>query len=138
MDRLLRHEPDHAGEHVPYEPVVTDLRPFSLRRLLRPHRAALIASILLVVLETVALQAGPLLTQVAIDDGIRHHRRGVIVAVALIYLVSVVVGAVTSRVPDRLDRPGGRAAALRPALPACSPTSSACRSTSSRGRRPVG
>ena len=97
VDRLLRDEPDHQGEHVVYEPVVTDLRPFSLRQLLRPHRGALVASILLVVLETVALQAGPLLTQVAIDDGIRHQRRGVIVAVALIYLGTVVVGGVTSR-----------------------------------------
>lgn len=97
VDNLLRDEPDHAGEPVAYDPVHTDRRPFSLRQLLVPHRKALVASIALVVLETVALQAGPLLTQIAIDDGIRRANRGVVVTVAVLYLLSVVVGAVTSR-----------------------------------------
>ncbi len=97
VDRLLRDEPEHDHEHVAYEPITIDTAPFSLRRLLVPHRAALAGSIALVVLETVALQAGPLLTQIAIDDGIRRSNRAVIVTVAVLYLVSVVVGAVTSR-----------------------------------------
>ena len=62
-----------------------------------PHRLALFASVALVVLETVALQAGPLLTQIAIDDGIRAGERDVVVTVAFVYLLSVVVGAATSR-----------------------------------------
>ena len=97
VDGLLEHEPDHDGEQTTYEPVARDTAPFSLRRLLVPHRLALVASIALVVLETVALQAGPLLTQIAIDDGIRPGDRDVVVAVAALYLASVVVGAVTSR-----------------------------------------
>jgi ATP-binding cassette subfamily B protein len=97
VDRLVRDEPDHSAEHAVYDPVLADRTPFSLRRLLVPHRAALAGAIALVVLETVALQAGPLLTQVAIDDGIRAGDRGVIVTVAVLYLLSVVVGAVTSR-----------------------------------------
>ncbi|MEO7572481.1 MAG: ABC transporter ATP-binding protein, partial [Acidimicrobiales bacterium] len=97
VDGLLRDEPEHDDEHVPYEPVARDTARFSLRRLLVPHRAALAGSIGLVVLETVALQAGPLLTQIAIDDGIRQSNRTVIVSVAAVYLLSVVVGAITSR-----------------------------------------
>lgn len=97
VDRLLRDEPEPEQEQEPYEPIASDTSPFSLRQLLVPHRAALAGSIALVVLETVALQAGPLLTQIAIDDGIRLANRTVIVTVAVLYLLSVVVGAVTSR-----------------------------------------
>jgi ATP-binding cassette subfamily B protein len=97
VDRLLVDEPDHAGEHVAYDPVGGESRPFSLRRLLVPHRVALTGSVALVVLETVALQAGPLLTQVAIDDGIRARSRTTIFVVAALYLLAVVVGAVTTR-----------------------------------------
>ena len=96
VDKLLEHEPDH-DEHVTYEPVVRDTAPFSLRHLLVPHRMALVASVLLVVLETVALQAGPLLTGIAIDEGIRTGDRQVVVAVAGLYLLSIMVGAVTTR-----------------------------------------
>ena len=97
VDKLLADEPAHDHETVAYEPIASDTAPFSLRRLLVPHRTALAGSIALVVLETVALQAGPLLTQIAIDDGIRVGDRSVVVLVAGLYLLSVVVGAVTSR-----------------------------------------
>ena len=40
----------------------------------RPHWAALLGAFVLVVLETVAMQAGPLLTQIGIDHGIRAER----------------------------------------------------------------
>jgi ATP-binding cassette subfamily B protein len=97
VDRLLEREPDHRGEQVPFDPVVTDRRPFTLRRLLQPHRKVLVGSLGLVVLETVAQQAGPLLTQRAIDDGIRAGDRGVIVGVGVAYLVTIVLGAITTR-----------------------------------------
>ena len=98
VDRLLEPEPDHTHEQVTYDPIVRDAAPFSLRQLLFPHRVALLAAVGLVVLETIALQAGPLLTQIAIDDGIRASDRDVVVVVSLLYLLSVVVGAATSRV----------------------------------------
>ena len=97
VDRLLEDEPDHGDQPVAYEPIARDTGRFSLRRLLVPHRLALTGSIALVVLETVAMQAGPLLTQIAIDDGIRAGERDVVATVAGLYLLSVVVGAVTSR-----------------------------------------
>lgn len=97
VDRLLDDEPDHGEAPVAYEPVHRGGRPFTLRQLLVPYRAALAAAVALVVLETAALQAGPLLTQIAIDDGIRQGDRRVVVTVAALYLVSVVLGALTSR-----------------------------------------
>jgi ATP-binding cassette subfamily B protein len=97
VDALLRDEPAHVAEPVPFDPVDGDRRPFTLRRLLRPHRLALTGSIGLVVLETLAQQAGPLLTQRAIDDGVRAGSRGVVVGVALAYLVTAVLGTITSR-----------------------------------------
>ncbi len=97
VDKLLAHEPASDHEVVVYEPIASDTLPFSLRRLVRPHRRALAGSMALVVIETVALQTGPLLTAIAIDDGIRLGNRAVIAAVAGLYLVSVMVGAVTSR-----------------------------------------
>lgn len=97
VDALVIHEPDDSGESVGYEPVVTDGRPFSLRQLLVPYRGALIGSTVLVVLETATLQTGPLLTRIGIDDGVRAGDRAVVVAVAVAYALSVVVGTVASR-----------------------------------------
>src|SRR5690606_13979062 len=42
-------------------------------------------------------QAGPLLTQRAIDDGIRVGDRGVIVGVAVAYVLAIVIGGATTR-----------------------------------------
>ena len=50
--------------------------PFTLRRFLRAHRAALLVAFVLVVLETLAQQAGPLLTQIGIDRGVLQGSRG--------------------------------------------------------------
>jgi ATP-binding cassette, subfamily B, bacterial len=96
-ERILADEPDHGVEHVRYEAASPDRRPFTLRRLLGPNRWALLGAFCLVVLETAALQAGPLLTQIGIDDGIRAGERDVVVTVALLYLASVAVGALASR-----------------------------------------
>ncbi|MDQ2651062.1 MAG: ABC transporter ATP-binding protein/permease [Actinomycetota bacterium] len=101
VDALLQTEPDHGGEPVAFDPVVTDARPFTLRRLLRPHRFALAGSLGFVALETLAQQAGPLLTQRAIDDGIRAGDRGLIVGIAIAYAVTIVLGIVTTHVRIR-------------------------------------
>ena len=115
VDKLLEHEPDHEHESVTYEPVMQEAAPFSLRQLLVPHRLALAGSVALVALETVALQAGPLLTQIAIDDGIRAGKREVVFIGRRAVPRQRVRGRRHQSHPDRVDRPGGRAAALRPA-----------------------
>ncbi len=97
VDRLLEQEPEHpAAEHVEFSHVDFDRRPFTLRRFLRPHRTALAGALGLVVVETVAMQAGPLLTQIGIDRGIRADSRGTLVVVACLYLLAVAVNAMAS------------------------------------------
>jgi ATP-binding cassette subfamily B protein len=94
VDDLLETEPAHpAVEHVAFSHVDHDRRPFTLRRFLRPHRLALLGALGLVVVETVAMQAGPLLTQIGIDRGIREGSRSTLLAVAGLYLLAVVLNA---------------------------------------------
>ncbi len=116
VDQLLEHEPDHdARAGRPTSRSSRTTAPFSLRQLLVPHRLALAGSVALVALETVALQAGPLLTQIAIDDGIRAGDREVVFIGRRAVPRQRVRGRRHQPHPDRVDRPGGRAAALRPA-----------------------
>lgn len=91
VQRILDLEPDHREPEVEFSHSRWDRRPLTLRRLLGAHTAALIAALALVVTETVAMQAGPLLTQVGIDRGVRPGNFGVLVAVALAYLGTVVL-----------------------------------------------
>jgi ATP-binding cassette subfamily B protein len=94
-DAILATEPAHPDPAVHFDPVGADRRPFTLRRFLGGHRAGLLGAFVLVVLETLALQAGGLLTQQGIDHGITPGRVDVVVIVAVLYLVSVVVATVT-------------------------------------------
>jgi ATP-binding cassette subfamily B protein len=97
VDTLLAREPEQASVHAPFDPIVRDTRPFSLRRILAPHWPAMGGAFLLVVVETFALQAGPLLTKIGIDDGIRKGDKGVITTIAVAYLVAVIAGSFASR-----------------------------------------
>ena len=97
-EAILEREPEHPEPVVDYDPAAVDGAPFTLRRFLSPHRGALAVAVVLVVLETLAIQAGPLLTKIGIDRGIVGRSRGWLVAAASAYLVSVVLGAVASGV----------------------------------------
>lgn len=90
-DAILATEPEHAEPTVRFDPVKRDRRPFTLRRFLGAHRLALAGAFVLVVFETLALQAGGVLTQQGIDRGITPGNTGVLVAVAMIYVLSVIV-----------------------------------------------
>lgn len=95
---LLDQEPDHPLEPVDFDPVHRDDQPpFTLRRFLGAHRVAMTWALVLVVIETLAMQAGPLLTQQGIDKGISAGDFGVVVAVSLAYFASILVSIVASR-----------------------------------------
>ena len=97
VDRLLDQEPAHPPVgHVEFSHVSYDRRPFTLRRFLRPHRTALVGALGLVVVETLAMQAGPLLTQIGIDRGIRTGSRTTLLVVAGLYLLAVVAHTTAS------------------------------------------
>src|SRR5438270_3010160 len=61
-----------------------------------PHRRTLVVAAVLVVVETVCLQAGPQLTQIGIDRGILPRHLAVVVGAAIAYIVAVAVTAVAS------------------------------------------
>jgi ATP-binding cassette subfamily B protein len=93
VDRVLAAEPTHPEPVVHFERAHWDRRPFTLRTFLRPHTTGLVGALLLVVVETVALQAGPLLTQIGIDHGVVAGDRAVLVVVALAFVGSVILSA---------------------------------------------
>ena len=95
--KVLEHEPDHTIAEVPWRHDQWDRRPFTLVRFLWPHRFRLAAAIVLVLIETVALQMGPVLTQIGIDDGVRQGRRDVLVTAAVVYVASVLVAGALGR-----------------------------------------
>jgi len=68
----------------------------TLRRMLRPHRKMLSISIVLVVIEALAIQAGPFLSQKAIDDGIVPKDWTALIEVGIAAVVAVVISAVVS------------------------------------------
>ena len=94
VEEVLRHEPDHPDPDVEWQhaPCPGDRR-FSLGRFLRPHRCGLAAAAALVAMETIAVQAGPVLTQIGVDRGIIARDRGVLAATALAYTGLLVLAA---------------------------------------------
>lgn len=94
---ILDTEPEHPEPTIEFSQSQWDRRPFTLRRFLGTHRRALTLAFVLVVIETLALQAGPLLTQVGIDRGISEGNTTVLWAVGAAYLVSIVVTGVATR-----------------------------------------
>ncbi|MUN38009.1 ABC transporter ATP-binding protein [Actinomadura litoris] len=97
VERLLETEPEHPDPEVVFEHGTPDPdgAGLSLRRLVRPYGALALLAGVLVIVEAVTLQAGPLLTQIGIDDGITAKDFGVLVVVAGVYLVNLVVTGLT-------------------------------------------
>jgi ATP-binding cassette subfamily B protein len=96
VEKVTKDEPKFELEDVPYTHRVTDTRPLTFRRLFAPHAKSLVLATLLVILETVTLQAGPYLTKVGIDKGITPKNLTVIIAAGVAYIVLVVLTAIFS------------------------------------------
>jgi ATP-binding cassette, subfamily B, bacterial len=88
-DQILAREPEHRADAIAFSQSIYDRRPFSLRRFLLEHRLAFGGVMALVVIETVASQAGGLLTRAAIDRGVLPKRWSVVVTVAILYAFAV-------------------------------------------------
>ncbi len=110
VEAILDAEPEHPDPEVSFSQRVPDRRPLSLRTFLAPHRWAMLGAFGLVVLETLTLQSGPLLTQIGIDKGVTAKDTQVLVTVTVVYVVSIVISAVagtfrirfTGRLGERL------------------------------------
>ncbi len=87
VQRVLAGEPEHPDPVVEWSHETDETAgPFGLRSYLWPHRRRLAAALMLVIIETVAVQMGPVLTQIGVDDGIGAGDRGVLLTAALAYV----------------------------------------------------
>ncbi|MGI9623596.1 MAG: ABC transporter ATP-binding protein [Acidimicrobiales bacterium] len=96
VDAVLEREPAHPEPDIHFSYKSPDEGVFTLRSFLWPHRWRLAGALVLVVIETIALQAGPLLTQIGIDEGVVPGDKQVLVTVAALYVVFIVLGGITS------------------------------------------
>jgi ATP-binding cassette, subfamily B, bacterial len=97
VQRTLDSEPAHPEPDVVFSHQPPASRRVSIWYLLLQHKRALIITTLLIITETLSLQAGPLLTQLGIDHGIVPRNFGVIALTAGLYLAAVLSTAVASR-----------------------------------------
>ena len=111
VERVLADEPEHPDPAVEWSRSAGEAdRRFGLGRFLWPHRYRLAVAFAMVSVETVAVQLGPVLTQIGVDDGILARDRSVLVVAALAYVgllaVAAAVGAArvafTGRLGERL------------------------------------
>jgi ATP-binding cassette, subfamily B, bacterial len=99
VDHLLAAEPDHGEPKAVFTHRMTgdDSARLTLRRLVTRHRKLLALGLLFVAIVSVVQQAGPYLTQRAIDDGIIPHRFDVVAWLAGAYMACVVVTGLAQR-----------------------------------------
>ncbi len=98
VERLLAKEPAHPEPTIEFTPRDPDPAPFTLRHFLAPHKLTMTLAVALVVVETLATQAGPLFTQLGIDKGIRAKSMSTLWTIAGLYLISVVISTVVGMV----------------------------------------
>jgi len=112
VDALLAEEPDHGEPDVTFSQhqSAKEQRRLTLSGLLLEYPHLLLIATLLVVTMSVALQAGPKLTQLAIDKGMvpGHRHLSVVLVIAAIYLAFVAFTSLTQRAQVRVT---GRLAA---------------------------
>lgn len=94
---LVAAEPEPAESELDFSHVPPPRQRFTLWSFLRPHRRALVVGIVLVTLETLALQAGPLLTQRAIDRGVIESDVSELLIAGILYVVAVAASVVFMR-----------------------------------------
>ena len=70
VEKAIEREPEHPEPVITFDRANYDRRPFTLRSFLRPEARPLMGVFALVLMETILLQAGPLLTEIGIDNGI--------------------------------------------------------------------
>ena len=96
VEELLADEPEHRVPEVEFSQSGWDARPFTLRRFVGERRWAMVGAVVLVILETAMVSAGPFLTGEAIDRGIVPGDTDMLLLIAGLYVASVVLGTILS------------------------------------------
>lgn len=107
-NRLLALEPEHSEPEIRFDHVAERAeglreRPFGLRDMLVPHSWGVGLALLLLGLETAAMQAVPVLFQQGIDRGIEAGDRFALNMVVLVFVGVVAVSILLSRLRQRLN-----------------------------------
>lgn len=92
---LLEAEPEHPEPVVQFSHKQPKVRSLTMRGFLAPYKPQLVLACLLVILETLALQSGPLLTQIGVDHGVLPRQFGVLFVVGMVFLGAVVLQVLT-------------------------------------------
>src|SRR3981081_2695912 len=66
-------------------------------RMLRPYRRQVVVALVVLLVYTLAMLAGPLMVRLGIDRGLRAHDGAVLNAAVIGYLVSAIVAVVLGR-----------------------------------------
>ena len=93
---LAESEEDDTRPVATFTQHAEDRRPLNLRRMFAPHWKVAVAPVL-VVIEAVTFQAGPILVQIGIDHGIWDQNATVIVAVGIAPVLAVVATIAAAR-----------------------------------------
>jgi ATP-binding cassette subfamily B protein len=96
VNAIEAREPAHPQPDIAFDPRHVERERFTLRGFLRPHRWALLGTFALVLVATLASQAGPRLLTYAIDHGISAREPRVLVTAFVLYLISIGVSVVAS------------------------------------------
>ena len=92
---LLEKEPEPKETPIDFSQSEIDQRLLTLRRLFSPYAFALTVAFFLVIIQTVAMQIGPLLTQIGIDEGIMKQNLNVLLYISGGYLGAIILNYVT-------------------------------------------
>jgi ATP-binding cassette, subfamily B, bacterial len=96
VERTLAKEPEHPEPDIVYTHQPPVDRRVSIKLLLLQHKRLLFIASLLLTVETLTLQAGPLLTGLGID-AIQKHQLSTVLLIAAGYVAAVLTTAVASR-----------------------------------------
>jgi ATP-binding cassette, subfamily B, bacterial len=99
--KLTESEPEHELRPISFDPSIPPWPSFSLRSLLAVRRAAIAGVFLIVVVEVVCQQAGPRLTQYAIDHGVLANDFGILKWMVGLYVATIAIAIVAGTVRIR-------------------------------------
>ena len=93
IEKVVEKEPEHPDPQISFSHSKWDRSPFTLKAFLSSHSLMLCLALLLVVLESGLQHLGPLLTQIAIDDGVASKNTQVLIATCIFYVISIALSA---------------------------------------------
>ena len=93
IEKVTEKEPEHPDPHICFSHSQWDRSPFTLKTFLSSHSLMLCFALLLVVIESGLQHLGPLLTQIAIDDGVASKDTQVLIVTCICYVISIALSA---------------------------------------------